>query len=226
MKKNFMVIIAALLLFSGNSAARAEDGMGVKAGIKMWLNDWSRTAPGEGTNTSDGVMLLGPAIALKFRNRVFADASYLFSTSDDVFADPAFLGRSGRQDADFTLGYMVIPEFGLLAGYKNAAMKNRDTGNSSTVSGPLIGARVNAPVDVSLAFYGGLNYLFTRFKGNDQLGAFQEDSPGWAFEFGVKFAFTREFSGLFGYKYETNTGKDSRVEDTFTGLTFGAMVAF
>ena len=226
MKRSFSVIVFALLLIVGVHPVHAVDGTKIEAGIKMWLNDWSRTAPGEGTNTSDGVMLLGPAIALKFRNGIFADASYLFSTSDYVFADPAFLGKSGRQDADFTLGYMVIPGFGLLAGYKDATMKNRDTGNSSTVSGPLIGVRVNAPVDVSLAFYGGLNYLFTRFKGNDSLGAFQEDSPGWAFEFGIKFAFTREFSGLFGYKYETNTGKDSRVEDTFAGLTFGAMVAF
>jgi hypothetical protein len=226
MKKILIGFMTALLLFSGIGIVRAEDGAGVKTGIKMWLNDWSQTAPGAGTNTSDSVMLLGPAIALKFRNRVFADASYLFSTSDYAFGNPAVVGKSGRQDADFAIGFTVIPEFGVLTGYKHVSFKNRDTGSSSTVSGPLLGVRVNAPADEVFSFYGGLNYLFTRFKGNDQLGGFREDSPGWAFEFGFKFAFTREFSGLFGYKYETNTGKDSRVEDTFTGLTFGAMVSF
>jgi predicted porin len=226
MKKILTGIIAALLVLSASSTVRAEDGASIKAGIKMWLNDWSQTAPGLGTNTSDSVMLFGPAILLKFRNGVFADASYLFSTSDYRFSNPAVVGKSGRQDVDAAIGYRVIPEFGVLAGYKDSTLKNRDTGSTSTLSGPLIGVRVNSPVDEPLSFYGGLNYLFTRFKGNDLAGAFEEDSPGWAFEFGVKFAFTREFSGLFGYKYETNTGTDSRVEDTFSGLTFGAMVAF
>jgi opacity protein-like surface antigen len=232
MKKLLIGMITALLLFSCNSDARAEDGTDVKAGIKMWLNDWTRTAP-EGTVRSDSVMLLGPAISLKFRNQVFANASYLFSASDYSFANQAVLGTVDRQDADFTIGYLVIPEFGLLAGYKNTRMKNRDTGIPSTVSGPLIGVRVSTPVDAAVSFYGGLNYLFTRFKGTTssstvtpvQVG-FQEDSPGWSFEFGVQFAFTRKFSGLFGYQYETNTGTDSRVEDTFSGVTFGAMVAF
>lgn len=229
MKKLLIGMITALLLFSGNSAAQADDGTDVKAGLKMWLNDWTRTSPAEGTIRSDSVMLLGPAISVKFRNQVFANASYLFSTSDYSFADQAVFGTVDRQDMDFTIGYLVIPGFGLVAGYKNSKMKNRDTGIPSTVSGPLIGIRASTPVDAAVSFYGGLNYLFTRFKGTTsppvQVG-FQEDSPGWSFEFGVAFAFTRVFSGLFGYQYETNMGIDSRVEDTFSGVTFGAMVAF
>ena len=124
------------------------------------------------------------------------------------------------------IGYMIAPVFGVLAGYKNAVNQTKETGVKDTVYGPVIGMIVIAPMAVNASFYSKLNYLFTRFKQQDAFGGFQEDSPGWTFEIGFKVGFTREFSGTFGYKYETNTGSNTNIQDSFSGFIFGAMFAF
>jgi hypothetical protein len=121
---------------------------------------------------------------------------------------------------------MIVPEFGVLAGYKKYWIKEKETGIEDTVYGPLIGMIGIAPMYMNAAFYGRLDYLFTKFKQRDALGGFHEDSPGWIFELGFKFDFTREFQGTFGYKYETNEGSESNVQDSFSGPIFSAMFAF
>jgi hypothetical protein len=105
------------------------------------------------------------------------------------------------------MGYMVIPEFGVLAGYKNSTFRQKEIGTRATLYGPLTGIRLNLPVDEALSFYGKINYLFTKFREDDALVSLREDSPGWTFEFGLKLAFTKEFSGTLGYRYETNGGR-------------------
>jgi hypothetical protein len=122
---------------------------------------------------------------------------------------------------------MIVPAFGVLAGYKNSDFKENFTGVKDTVYGPLIGIIGIAQVDPYLSFYGKFDYLFTRFKETGGgLPSFEEGNPGWIFEFGVKFAFTREFLGTIGYKYETYEGNDSNVRDSFSGLTLGGLVRF
>ena len=224
MKRILMGTAAAILLIMGCGAAHAEAGKGVEAGVKMWVNEWTHDVPGAGSITSDTTVLFGPAIEVKFPNRVFVEASYLFSLSDYTFSsDTTFNDK--RQDADVAIGYMIVPEFGVRAGYKSSVFKEKETGIKDTVYGPLIGMIGIAPMYYNAAFYGKLDYLFTRFKQTGPVG-FQEDSPGWILEFGFKVDFTREFSGTFGYKYETNTGNNSDVQDSFSGLIFGAMVGF
>ncbi len=219
MKRILIEIAAAMLLIMGAGAGRAE-GAGVEVGIKMWINDWTQDVPGFGSITSDSAVLLGPAIAVKPGDRVFGEASFLFSTSDYTFNATAT--NIERQDVDLTIGYMVIPEFGVSAGYKNSSFKERETGFKSTVDGPVLGVIGIAPVAPDLSFYGKFNYLFTKFDGE----FIREDSPGWIFEFGIKFAFTREFLGTLGYKYETNEGNTTNIRDAFSGLTLSAMVGF
>ncbi len=223
MKRILIAAVTALLL-TGSGVARAASGKGVEAGVQMWINEWTHDVPGVGSITSDSAVLLGPAIKVKFPNNAFFDASYLFSVSDYTFSNDTIYNDE-RQDANAAIGYMIVPGFGVLAGYKNSAFKEKETGIKDTVYGPLIGMIVIAPTDVNSSFYGKLNYLFTRFKQQDAFGGFQEDSQGWIFEFGFKFDFTREFNGTIGYKYETNTGSNSNIEDSFSGLTFGAMFA-
>jgi len=225
MKRILIEIAAALLLITGSGVARAEEGAGVEVGIKMWVNDWTRDDPIFGSTTSDTTVLLGPAIEAKFGDHVFAEASFLFSTADYDFPDRT---RIDRQDLELAIGYMIVPGFGVLAGYKNSDFKWKTTfpGEKDTLYGPLIGIIGIAQVDPYLSFYGKFDYLFTRFKQTGATASGEEDSPGWIFEFGLKFAFTREFSGSLGYKYETNEGNDSNFRDTFSGLTLSAMVAF
>jgi len=81
-------------------------------------------------------------------------------------------------------------------------------------------------MDPWLTFYGRLLYLFTRFEQDDAGVVFREDSPGWGLEFGLKYAFTRQFLGSIGYRYEENTGNVTDVTDSFSGVTFSAMLRF
>ena len=224
MKRILRGAIAALLLVACSGAAHAEV-IKVEAGVQMWINQWTQDDPRFGSITSDSTVLFGPAIEVKFPNHVFVDASYLFSLSDYTFSSNV-ISNVERQDMDVAIGYMIAPVFGVLAGYKNSVFKQNEPGVKQTVYGPLIGMIVIAPVALNAAFYSKLNYLLTRFKEEGAFGGFQEDSPGWTFEVGLKVGFTREFSGTFGYKYETNTGSNSNIQDSFSGFIFGAMFAF
>jgi hypothetical protein len=224
MKRILIGAVAALLLIATNGVALAQERTEVEVGVKFWFNDWTHDVPGVPSVTSDTTALFGPTIEVKFPNQVFMEGSYLVSTSDYDFPDGT---RFDRQDLELSVGYMIVPGFGVLAGYKNVDMKEQFTGEKDTVYGPLIGIIGIAQVDPYLSFYGKFDYLFTKFKATGGgLPEFREDNPGWIFEFGVKFAFTREFLGTIGYKYETTEGNDSNVDDTFSGLTLGALVKF
>jgi hypothetical protein len=224
MRRILMGIAAAMLLIAGSGAAWAEEGAKVEMGLKMWLNQWSLDAPDAASTTSDATMLLGPTIDVKFNNPFFAEATYLFSTSDYRFSDPTF--RSDLQDLDLAVGYDIIPGFGLVAGYKNSSRQNKVLGGTSTLDGPYVGVLGIAQADESLSVYGKLNYLFTRFKGSDASGGFREDSPGWIFDFGLKYALTKGFSGVIGYRFETDKGVDTGARDTFAGFTISGMLTF
>jgi opacity protein-like surface antigen len=224
MKRSFSVIVFTLLIFAGASPVFAGDGTKIEAGIKMWLNDWHRDQPGFLGISSDSTMLLGPAVEVELGEQVFLEASYLFSAADYRFSETG--DNVSRQDADIAVGYRIVPGFGLFAGYKHAMFKWAATGIKETLSGPSLGMDAQARMDPWLTFYGRLLYQFTRFEQEGAGTVFQEDSPGWGLEFGLKYAFTRQFRGSIGYRYEENTGNESDVTDSFSGLTFGAMIRF
>ncbi|HUI45071.1 MAG TPA: outer membrane beta-barrel protein [Nitrospirota bacterium] len=226
MKRVLIVIMAALLLIACSGQARAEDGTGVSVGIKMWLNQWTQERPGFPSITSDTTLLLGPALEAKYQDQFFVEASYLVTPSDYTFSDvnPSF--NVDREDIDAAVGYLVVPQFGILAGYRNTTLKESDTGTKDTLYGPVIGIVGNAFVTPQLSFFGRLEYLITKFKEEDAPGTFQEDSPGWMMEVGVKYAYTRVFAGSLGYRFETNEGNTSNVRDSFSGVTFSGMFSF
>lgn len=226
MKGMLIGVMAALLFITGSgTAAHAQEGTEAELGIKMWWNEWERDFPDIADATSDTALLIGPGVMVKFRNQVFVDASYLFSTSDYKFSEAGLTTKLDRQDADFAIGYMIIPEFGILAGYRNVWFDEEGTGLKETIYGPIIGILGSAPVNEAFSFYTKINYQFTRFKEKDEFGTFREDNPGWIAEIGAKYAFTWQFSGRIAYRYETNKGEDSDVRDTFSGLALSAMFA-
>ena len=224
MKRSLYAIVFALLLFAGAPPVFAGDGTKIEAGIKMWLNNWHRDQPGFLGISSDSTMLLGPAVEAELGEQVFLEASYLFSTADYRFSETG--DNVSRQDADLAVGYLVVPGFGLFAGYRHAAFEVKEAGVKNTLSGPVMGIVLHAPMDPWLTFYGRLLYLFTQYEEKDAGTVFQEDSPGWGLEFGLKYAFTRQFLGSIGYRYEENRGNKSDVTDSFSGLTFSAMLRF
>ncbi len=223
MKRIIVGVLTAFVLTAATGVVRAEQATEVEAGVKLWYNKWESKGPGE-TVTSDYIMLIGPAIGVKFPSGVFLDGTFLFSTSDYKFS--AVGEKWSREDLEAAIGYMIVDEFGLLAGYKNVWLKEHETGDKETLYGPMIGAVLRAPVNDAFSFYGNLDYLFTRFKLESAFDTFTEDSPGWIVEIGVRYAFTRQFAGNLAYRYETTKGKDTDVRDTFTGLTLGALYVF
>jgi hypothetical protein len=227
MKHSFHLVIMFLLLLAvASPPVHAADETGFDAGIKMWVNNWRQSRPASDSISSDTTMLLGPAVDARLGGQGFVNASFLFSTADYRFSEPGFTANVSRQDLDLALGYLVVPEFGLFIGYKYALFDESATGIEDTLSGPTLGAVVQAPLDPWLTFYGRLLYLFTRFEQDDAGTVFREDSPGWGLEFGLKYAFTKQFLGSIGYRYEANKGKESDVTDSFGGLTLAAMIRF
>ncbi len=225
MKRILIGFVAVLLLFAGMGTASAQEGMNVDVGLKMWINYWTHDDPIFGSTTSDSAVLLGPAIEVKFPNYLFLDATFLLSTSDYDFPDTG--QRFDRQDLDVAFGYFIVPGFALETGYKSSWFKESGTGVTSNTYGPILGIRGVAQVDPYLSFYGRLDYLLLRFtEEGGGLPSFSEDSPGWLFEFGVRYAFTSQFTGGLGYKYETNEGNNTAIRDSFSGLTLSGMVSF
>jgi hypothetical protein len=161
MKRILIGAAAALLLIAANGAALAQERTEVEVGVKFWFNDWTHDVPGLPSAISDTEALFGPTIGVKFPNRVFVEGSYLVSTSDYSFPDGT---RFDRQDLELSIGYMIVPVFGILAGYKNSEFKENFTGVKDTVYGPLIGIIGIAQVDPISSFYGKFDYLFRDLK--------------------------------------------------------------
>jgi opacity protein-like surface antigen len=225
-RRDMKRIIAALtlVLTLGSGIAFGQDRTDVQAGLKMWLNDWEVDDPVFGTSTSDTVMLIGPALNIMFPNHLFLDASYMFSTSDYKFSD--IDAKVERQDLEASIGYMVVDEFGLVAGYKNSWFKQPDAGAKLSIYGPMLGLLAELPVNEAFSFYGSVNYLFAKTKSEESTGSSTEDSPGWMSEVGLEYAFTLDFTGKLGYKYQTTKGKDLDIKDSFEGLTLSALFTF
>ncbi len=218
-------ILSVLLLIAGTGVAGAQEKTEVSAGLKMWINSWTESVPGFASTTSDSTLLLGPAIEVKFPNYFFLDASYLFATSDYSFPDTG--QKFDRQDLYAAIGYFIVPGFGLETGYKSSWFSESGTGITSNLYGPILGVKGIAQLDPYFSFYGRLDYLFTSFKQQGGgIASFSENSPGWLFEFGIRYAFTNQFDGSIGYQYETNEGRDSNVRDSFSGLTLSGMIKF
>jgi opacity protein-like surface antigen len=208
-------------------AAHAEEGTEVEVGVKAWYNKLKRELPTGETFRSNSTTLLGPAVEVKFPNHVFAEASYMASLNDYRYTDEFGAEiKTDRKDLDLAIGYAITPMVSVLAGYKESSFKEDGTGNKETSYGPLAGVRGSYALNEKTSFYGVLNYLLTHLKAVDAAGTVREKSPGWIAELGLKYEVSSHAAVDLGYKYETTKGKDSKIEDTFDGLTLGVMYAF
>ncbi len=213
------VAVVVMLLVMGG-VVRAEEGAEsteISAGVKTWINSWKNKAP-DASRTANSI-LIGPAIEAEFSNHIFVEASYMTSVSDYKLSETEKLNRN---DFDLAAGYMFNHNVGAFAGYRNSAFKEKETGAKETLSGPLVGVRGSVPLNEAFSLFGKATYLNTTMKTDTD----SEASPGWIAEAGVKYAFCKCFSASLGYKYETTKGKDSHIDDTFSGATLDVMYTF
>jgi len=229
MKRIASGVVAVLLLLTMSGAVRAEEGAEVTevtVGVKTWFNNWKREAASVGSETSNYTLLIGPAIEAEFPNHIFVEGSYMMSASDYKFSDGDNIVRKfDRADLDLAVGYMFTHTIGVFAGYRDSRFEEKDVDVKESVYGPLIGIRASAPLDEALSVYGKLSYLLTTFKSSEE-GMGSEKAPGWVAEAGVKYAFTKEFAGSLGYKFEQTETKESEIKDTFSGVTLDVMYTF
>jgi opacity protein-like surface antigen len=225
MKRIVSGVVAALLFLTMNGLARAEEGKAegveVTAGVKAWMNQWKQKDPVESRTSSD-VMLIGPAIEIVCPIHFFVEASYLMSLQDYKFSQVGGDIKISRTDLDLAAGYMFNHNIGAFVGYRNSEFKEKETSAKETLSGGLLGIRGSVPVNEAFSVFGKATYLFTTLKTDTT----SEQAPGWIAEAGVKYAFTKAFAGALGYKYETTKGKDSKIEDTFSGATLDVTYTF
>ncbi len=218
-------LLAFVPLLGGARFASAEGGIETEVAVKSWINSWESKDPALGTFKSDVAVLLGPVITIRSTN-VLLEASFFISTSDYKFSDGFTAAQYERQDLDALIGYRILEEVAVVGGYRLTELREKQTGDEVTLYGPAVGFRGTLPLTERVSLYGNFTYLFTRFKQDNIMGTITEDSPGWTAELGFGYAFSKQFSAAVGYKYETNTGKESEVTDSFAGFTLAVAVLF
>lgn len=94
----------------------------------------------------------------------FAKAAYLLPASSYSFSGPNSASID-REDLAFSIGYLIVPGFGLVAGYKNSTFKKEAAGTKDTLSGSIAGIKGIAPMDRNISFYlvrSCRHFLFSR----------------------------------------------------------------
>jgi hypothetical protein len=239
MKKSIIVLLAALLLavscgmaFGEEKKEEGAEGVEVEVGLKAWYSYWKNQDPDPtaGTTRFDPALLVGPAIEVRLPYHFYLEGSYLVSLNDYEYSLFGAKLTADRKDLDLAVGYRIIPEVGIFAGYKNVDMDLTVLGFSAgslNLSGPFIGIRGDVPVNEALSVYAVATYLDTESETN-VIGEFttKYDAPGSIFELGVKAAFNKELSGTLGYKVESTKEDVTNIKDTFSGFTLGVMYAF
>ena len=206
--------------------ATAEEGTKTAAGLKIWMNRWKSEGPGSEGGTSGIGALIGWAAEAEFSNNVFVEASYLVSVSDYTFDQTDVTTEVERSDVDMAVGYMFNHGLGVFAGYRSSQFWEKITKNKETVHGPLIGARGSVPLNNALSLFGELTFLPRSTKATFGATNEKETALGWFSRAGVKYVFTREIAGALGYQYETSKGQDTKIKDTFAGVTLDIMYSF
>jgi opacity protein-like surface antigen len=233
MKRILCGVFAVIVLAMGSGVARAEEehhgeqGHAEQGTEIEWWNKWKRSGPEN--FTTDSTFLAGPVAEVKFPNRLFIEAAALVTTSDykASFLEGEELRsvKADRHDMDLAVGYMITHQVGVFAGYRNSVLRD-ESGIKETVYGGLAGIRGAVPVTEALSLYGRATYLMNRLKTEEPEFTTREKCPGWIFEAGANYEFTKHVSASLGYQYEKTRGVDSGVNDTFSGVTLGALYAF
>jgi len=242
--KRIATVVIVLLLVIMNSSVYAERYVkrGVKqpteveVGLKSFFDTLkTETNTGSGGGSDNIAVIIGPAITVKFPNRLFIEADYLITASEYVHTESIAKRKLKRTDTDLSIGFMLRPEFGVHVGYMTSELKSKlealgvsiDIGKS-TNSGAYAGILGFSSAEKNeVAFYYKLDYLLTKLKTEVATISSSEDNPGWRVEIGFR---DHSADGTivynFGYRVETTESKESKLKNTFSGVSFGVAHTF
>jgi opacity protein-like surface antigen len=218
--------LAILLVLSMSGIAIGEESPSNTVGLKIWMNRWKSEKPGSERRTSDVSTLVGWTAEMDFSNNVFIEASYLVSVSDYTYSLADVTTDVERNDVDAAAGYLFTPNLGVFAGYRSSQFREKITKNKETLHGPLIGVRGSMLLNDLFSFFGELTYLPRSTKAAFAATDETETDLGWFIKAGVRWVFSRDFSGALGYQYEATKGRDTDSRDTYAGATFELMYSF
>jgi hypothetical protein len=211
-------------------------------GYKMWLNNWSSWNTGQSGNNfvefnQGGVAHIFSTI-LRYK-AFFTGFSYLF-TGDYTF--PAYTDKnaangtdsvvmkSHRNEIDWNVGYMVVPQLGFTAGLKSVTQNWKQANNGAAFTGagtnwnwlgPTLGIVGSAPIGNGFSLYGNGAGGFMSVTQDPKPTVSRSDTASYeSAELGVAWrAQSVPLSASFGYKFQRiNTKLDIAGLDTQRGL--------
>jgi len=226
MKRIAGTVVAFVLLLSMSGAAHSEEGKKIVGGLKTWTNNWNREVPGSASMQSNSIMLVGWGAEALFSNRVFLEASYLMSFQDYIFDQTHPASQRERNDFEAAIGKQFYRTMGCFFGFRSTQITERGTQFKETEYGPFVGVRGAAPLINAVSLFGRLTYLPLSERKTHTTTTSKEKATAWFAAAGIKYDFSKRINGSLGYQYETSKGENTKIKDTFAGLTFDVMYVF
>jgi hypothetical protein len=199
MNKRILMVALAGLTMAGGALAAGDaggfktgswlDDVHFNAGVKVWVNRWqswfATSGAGKRALTSDDTEMTPiPFASVRYKD-FFATGSYFAETeygfndfdtrSDTVVGDINYTAK--RREWDGSVGYMVLPNLAITAGYKDIRQSftneklNYFTGEVEEArfsplyfnfKGPIVGLAGSVPIGHGIGLYGSFAYGWLR----------------------------------------------------------------
>ncbi|GFO56736.1 hypothetical protein GMSM_37430 [Geomonas sp. Red276] len=236
MKKVLLLVFVACAFLALGGTAMADD-LSFGLGVKGWYNDFKFAANNSGNNftvkTKDPALMIGPTAKIGY-GKYFAGVTYLTSATDYKLENST--EKVSRDDIDVLVGYMLIPQFGIVGGYKAIFLEGKYPGGTEKFKkqGGVLGVTGNVPLPLGLAVYGNLGGLYLTQEYTDtnfQTDLLDRDYYGFSVEAGLGYRIIAGLSANLGYKYQglymiKKHSTDTSFDETYQGLTFGVDYRF
>lgn len=252
MKKIVACLAGGALMLLSSAAFGASEDLSYGIALKGWYNSFKLgfidTDPVTGQRTSnsfkatDSVLMLGPSASLSYKN-FFTGITYLTSVSDwdkwEINGQASTISdKVSRDDLDVLVGYRIIPQLGIVTGYKGIWMEDKFTGGKQkwNKNGGVLGLTGNYMLpfeSVRISLYGNAGYLVMHEKVTDTTftGDVQHTYQGFAAEAGAAYNIIAGLSVSAGYKIQglysfKKKDETTSISELYDGFTFGVDYRF
>jgi opacity protein-like surface antigen len=249
MKRTFLVgVVAAAILVSSTASFAASEDFSFGVGLKGWNNTFKLKFTDQTTGASfagdsnSSALMLGPTAKLSYKQLIMG-ATYLATVSDYENKDATGIvsDKMSRNDIDIIAGYMFIPQFGVVGGYKAITMEKKfedgvTPDRKYSLDGWALGLTSSVPLPfeaVRMAIYGNAAYLLMKqtIDFGDNTPDRKDDFTGYSAELGLACNIVAGLSAQVGYKWQQleskkNDDYSNKITENFKGVSFGADYRF
>jgi len=214
------------------AAAQGSD-IGVSLGVRLFVNRVSGPGyeptglPGvplsEASIVSEGETSLLPSLAVRIGRWVLNGSYHIQTTYSAPVPEGGGVFDFKRKEWDLALGYAVLPNLVLSAGWKSIDIGIDQPGNDAlpqSVAGPFVGVAISAPLSGAWSVYGSLAAGQPKFEiGGTKAGKtgdYLASELGFRYALGEWSPSLRSASLLAGYRSQSFRFKDVRY--SFLGI--------